>query len=426
MHKKKLLLLPLLLLFSFALVSCSRVTSTTQTTTQSTTLTTEPIVSDTHIEVKRYPFKTVYQIGEDLNYFGLIVQVVQSNGITIPLSLEAMSFEGYDKFKSGFQVITVKYNTFETTFAVYVKEVVQSLNMVLQLTPPTKTTYIKGESFDLEGMVVVLIGLDESQIILSPSHYSISNPNMNQLGEQTVAVTALGLREIFTIEIIAPTDQVPITMPYYQTISGLVGQELVLELRTILNTGLTRKTYDDARVILPISDRDPQNSNNLILVYLGLSVTALWDGAVTWNREHVWPQSLLGVSTNGSSRHVGSDLHNLKPANPSENSSRGNRFYASVAVSGVSYTPRAAVRGDIARILFYMVIMYDYLQLIDVAPGQALPVYRMAMLSVLLQWHEEDPVDDFERNRNQVIFSYQNNRNPFIDYPHLVPLIWTS
>jgi hypothetical protein len=45
-------------------------------------------------------------------------------------------------------------------------------------------------------------------------------------------------------------------------------------------------------------------------------------------------------------------------------------------------------------------------------------------LSVLLIWHKKDPVDDFERNRNEVIYSYQNNRNPFIDYPEFVDLIW--
>jgi len=51
-------------------------------------------------------------------------------------------------------------------------------------------------------------------------------------------------------------------------------------------------------------------------------------------------------------------------------------------------------------------------------------VYQMAMLDVLLQWNLDDPVDDFERNRNEVIFTYQHNRNPFIDYPEFVPLIW--
>jgi endonuclease I len=48
----------------------------------------------------------------------------------------------------------------------------------------------------------------------------------------------------------------------------------------------------------------------------------------------------------------------------------------------------------------------------------------MGILSVLLEWNEIDPADDFERNRNEVIYSYQNNRNPFIDYPEFANLIW--
>ena len=48
----------------------------------------------------------------------------------------------------------------------------------------------------------------------------------------------------------------------------------------------------------------------------------------------------------------------------------------------------------------------------------------MALLSYLIQWHFEDPVDAFEIHRNNIIFDFQNNRNPFIDYPHLVELIW--
>jgi hypothetical protein len=45
-------------------------------------------------------------------------------------------------------------------------------------------------------------------------------------------------------------------------------------------------------------------------------------------------------------------------------------------------------------------------------------------LSTLLQWHISDPVDDYERNRNDTIYIYQGNRNPFIDHPEYVSEIW--
>jgi endonuclease I len=206
---------------------------------------------------------------------------------------------------------------------------------------------------------------------------------------------------------------------YYEGADGLFGNQLTTFLRSLLNRNVTALTYGEARYILNITDRDPKNSNNVILVYRGTSVSGEWDGGITWNREHVWPQSLLGVDTNNSSTHVGADLHNLKPANPSENSSRGNKFF-DIATTTVSYLPRAEVRGDVARILFYMVARYDYLSLVNSNPI----TYQMAKLDTLLKWHLEDPVDDFERNRNNVIYQYQNNRNPFIDHPEFVEKIW--
>jgi uncharacterized repeat protein (TIGR02543 family) len=206
---------------------------------------------------------------------------------------------------------------------------------------------------------------------------------------------------------------------YYEGIDGLYGDDLFLELNDIVNFGVTMQSYGDARYILNISDQDPDNPNNVILVYTNQSVDGTWDFGATWNREHVWPQSLLGVSTNNSSRHEGADLHNLKPAQTSENGSRGNKYYDDF-MSTSSYEPRDEVKGDVARILFYMVVMYDHLELVSQTPG----TYQMAMFDVLLEWHADDPVDDFERNRNDVIATYQNNRNPFIDHPELVDKIW--
>ena len=200
---------------------------------------------------------------------------------------------------------------------------------------------------------------------------------------------------------------------YYDDAEGLEGTALESALRTIVST-YTYQSYDAARYILDESDADPNIPGNVILVYTQTSVSGVWDAGSTWNREHVWPQSLLGYDTTMSA-----DLHNLKPADPGENSSRSNKYFDWTETAS-SYEPPDEVKGDIARILFYMVIRYDVLELVDGTPS----VYEMGLLETLLSWHELDPVDDFERNRNDVIYSYQDNRNPFIDYEHFVELIW--
>jgi uncharacterized repeat protein (TIGR02543 family) len=206
---------------------------------------------------------------------------------------------------------------------------------------------------------------------------------------------------------------------YYEGADGLTGSALDTFLRTITTTGFTGVNYGDARYILDETDRDPNNSNNLILIYLGTSVSAAWDGGVTWNREHVWPQSLLGVSVDNSTIGVGSDLQNLKPADPATNSSRSNKYFDNTTTAN-SYNPRDAVKGDIARILFYMDVRYSNLSLVNRDPS----IYQMAMLNRLLQWHIQDPVDSFEMNRNNTIYSYQHNRNPFIDHPEFAEKLY--
>ncbi len=241
------------------------------------------------------------------------------------------------------------------------------------------------------------------------TYYAIDSSD----NETTIAITYT------VIDPENPDNEVELTA-YYSSATGLTGNDLLLSLRSIINTGLIRVSYGDARYILNITDQDPLNSNNVILVYLGTSVSGTWDVGVTWNREHVWPQSLMMTTTlTNTSKNIGSDLHNLKPANPSENSSRGNKYYDYFTTTS-SYAPREEVRGDLARILFYMIVMYDYLELINTTPT----LYKMAMLNTLLQWHIDDPVDDFERNRNDVIYDYQKNRNPFIDYPDFVEKIF--
>ena len=187
---------------------------------------------------------------------------------------------------------------------------------------------------------------------------------------------------------------------YYQSATGLSGESLKLELRSIINDGFSGVNYGAARDILQITDRDPNNPSNLIDFYTGNSLPAVWDNGGTWNREHVWPQSLLGVSASNSVVNEASDLQNLTPSNPSTNTSRGNKYFDIVTNTQSYYPTRSSVRGDIARILLYMETMYVRYTLVNTDPK----INQMGKLSTLLKWHIEDPVDDFERNRNEVIF----------------------
>lgn len=227
---------------------------------------------------------------------------------------------------------------------------------------------------------------------------TLSKDNVQKTTTFTFKVISMGTTVIYT--------------GYYDSITGLTGSALEDSLHTIINTGFVGVTYGDARYILDETDQDPLNPNNLILVYRQTSINSTWDSGATWNREHVYPQSLLGESADNATVNKASDLHGLKPANPSENSSRGNLPFGT---TGGTYEPPDEVKGDIARIVFYMDVMYEDLH-----------ISAVGTLSQLLQWNIDDPVDDFERNRNEVIYSYQLNRNPFIDHPELANLIWAN
>ena len=227
----------------------------------------------------------------------------------------------------------------------------------------------------------------------------------------------------------ASTSQ-PIYEGYYQSIQGVNDAQLKPTLSSLLRNILsstnllpTNVTYGNARYDIPKFDQDPNNPNNVILVYSQTSVSSAWNPNSTWNREHVFPQSLLNVSTDNNSRHKGADYHNLKPENPSVNSSRSNKYFAETTTT-TSYAPPSVVRGDVARILFYMVTMWPELSLVDVIGSNEPATFQMAQLSFLVKWHLQDPVDTFEEHRNEVIYGLQGNRNPFIDHEELVCRIW--
>lgn len=229
---------------------------------------------------------------------------------------------------------------------------------------------------------------------------------------------------------------------YYSGTELLSGDTLKSVLHAIID-GHTEYPYTSTNTdtwdILKVSDCNPANNSQLIMVYPGWSRSKAAEYP-EWSREHVWSKSHGDF---GTTMGPGTDLHNLKPEDVSVNSAKNNRDFdnggtlyidgdgaTGCHTSTYSWEPRPEVKGDIARIIFYMATRYEGdagepdLEIVDyvnTAPSNQ-PLY--GKLSTLLAWHLADPVDSFEMNRNNVIFSYQNNRNPFIDHPEFVDYIW--
>ncbi len=232
--------------------------------------------------------------------------------------------------------------------------------------------------------------------------------------------------------------ETPYDDTYYKEAIGKTDSTLKQALHDIIDDH-NELTYDEVWDALRQTDEDPDDTDNVILFYTGRSQDKLLNGddVDDWNREHVWAKSHGDF---GTSMGAGTDLHNLRPTDVTVNSSRGNKDFDDggaphpeadgTFADGDSWEPRDDIKGDVARTLFYMAVRYEGdvegeidLELIDRVDNGSVPLH--GNLSTLLQWNKEDPVDDFERRRNDVIYTeYQGNRNPFIDHPEWADEIW--
>jgi endonuclease I len=248
---------------------------------------------------------------------------------------------------------------------------------------------------------------------------------------------------------------------YYNPALG-TGLTLRSNLHTIISTGFVGRSYGDSRWNMATVDsdgvtkktsidQDPNNPNNIILIYNNASIPGTWDAGATWNREHEWPKHWLGVtSAQVSNTYIGpaSDSFELRPSNPNVNSSRNDDGYGlypyagSYGANSGFWYPSTADAGEVARTMFYMATRYfnpsnplrgtdiQNLELVNGAPT----TFNMGDLNSFLHWNYEYGVDNFERRRNQYIYGssgdltdhalnpkyYQGNRNPYIDHPEYV------
>ena len=265
---------------------------------------------------------------------------------------------------------------------------------------------------------------------------------------------------------------------YYSHVNTSSAEQLRCSLHNTIR-GHTAYPYSssgntDTWAILEIADEDPNNAGRILDAYRNRSYVKVTERAgsgtgLRYNREHTWPNSLgFGTPTGnlGLPNSPYTDTHMLYLTDSAYNADRGNKPYADCTLasgcgerstevnngagggSGVypgnsnwvkspdgnagSFQVWGKRKGDMARAVLYMAIRYEGdpspvtgqsepdLELTDVRSKIVItsssPAY-MGLLSTLLAWHQADPPDAAERARNEVIFSFQGNRNPFIDHP---------
>jgi predicted extracellular nuclease/endonuclease I len=244
---------------------------------------------------------------------------------------------------------------------------------------------------------------------------------------------------------------------YYESVMTEVdasadGLFIKMALTEVISENVNSLTYTQAWTVLTESDQDPVDSDNVILLYSGKSIPKNQNASGQfaneddfWNREHVWPNS-HGFADDGDRNQppeleAFSDVHHLRPTDRSINNSRGNLDFdesdgplaeaPANSVDGDSFEPRDEVKGDVARMMLYMDTRYEgitdntpNLVLVDELTNSGDP--RLGKLCTLLAWHANDPVSEFEQNRNNVLYEYQGNRNPYVDHPEWVELIYTA
>ncbi len=224
-------------------------------------------------------------------------------------------------------------------------------------------------------------------------------------------------------------------------LDALRGPRLAAALGELAAEGQRVLTYDEVWSALAVTDVAPDDDGRVLLFYSGRTA-AVGDkvsdrlnpdhGPDSWNREHLWPRG-RGVGDDGP---AATDLHHIRASDVTCNAERGDRGFGRGGSlieacrfrrDGDSIEPRAGIRGDVARMLFYMDVRYD-----GTGGGPDLRLVRgpgdgegeLGDLCRLLAWHSSDPLEGSELDRHRRIVAEQGNRNPFVDRPDLATKLY--
>lgn len=289
------------------------------------------------------------------------------------------------------------------------------------------------------------------------------------------------MKKIFTLSfaLLAVTAFAQIPAGYYNNATG-TGYTLKTQLRDIITNGHNPNTYNGLWSLYTASIRDNfyENDGTILDIYSenpSGTDPYTYEGpsdqcgnysaeGQCYNREHLIPKSYFNDQL-----PMYSDAHHVVPSDGKVNGWRGNLPFGvvgtannpcnsgatntpchsqnnskvgnnvnsgySAGFSGKVFEPIDEFKGDIARTYFYFATRYQnqmpqfYTSATDTEVkvmfnGTADVVFSPAFLNILLAWHAMDPVSEKEISFNNAIYTFQGNRNPFIDNPQFVNTIW--
>ena len=245
---------------------------------------------------------------------------------------------------------------------------------------------------------------------------------------------------------------------YYDGTAGLSGAALKTKLSQIITSGHQTKSYDNLYNGYPSTDSDNyyEKDGSVLDIYSenpkGTDPYVYQHGSKQcgnykvegdcYNREHIFPQGYF----NSASPMV-SDIHHVVPTDGKVNGYRSSFPFGKVGsanfvsengskrgtsaspnYSGTVFEPIDEFKGDVARMILYFATRYESklssFKDNDILTNSAFPGVEAWELAVLKEWHTNDPVSQREIDRNNAAYTYQGNRNPFIDQPEYVALIW--
>lgn len=232
---------------------------------------------------------------------------------------------------------------------------------------------------------------------------------------------------------------------YYSTITSSVlanSTSLKSTLNQIVTANTKKISYSDCTTALMTIDS--YDGDYVECIYTGERLGKDNSGSASgqWNKEHIWAKS---HGFNDEKYNAYSDLHHLRVSEARINSLRSNSYFDEVSNptnkddygnkwTSTVFEPRDEVKGDIARMLLYMVVRYDDSTLdLELTNDKALASKAetgkegyIGILNTILKWNFEDPVDSRELYRNEQIYEVQGNRNPFIDHSELAYYLYKA